>query len=88
MLLYSYTGCIFFSYCQNPYSHMKCLFTKIQLNIAIWQYIAIYSNAIRNMALIRIVLSLMVTTGKTACKYGPVFALYLYHIESNRVNTV
>ena len=22
------------------------------------------------------------------CKYGPVFALYLYRIESNRVNTV
>ena len=27
-------------------------------------------------------------TGKTPCKYGPVFALYLYRIESNRVNTV
>ena len=25
---------------------------------------------------------------KTPCKYGPVFALYLYRIESNRVNTV
>ena len=42
-------------YCQNPYSHMKCLFTKIQSNIAIWQYIAICSNTIRNMALNRIV---------------------------------
>ena len=27
-------------------------------------------------------------TGKTPCKYGPVFALYLYCIESNRVNMV
>ena len=27
-------------------------------------------------------------TGNTPCKYGPIFALYLYHIESNRVNTV
>ena len=27
-------------------------------------------------------------TGKTPCKYGPVFALYLYRIEFNRVNTV
>ena len=34
---------------------MKCLFTKIQSNIAIWQYIAIHSNAICNMALIHIV---------------------------------
>ena len=44
-----------FLYCQNPYSHMKCLYTKIQSNIAIWQYIAIHSNAIRNMALTHIV---------------------------------
>ena len=42
-------------YCQNPYSHVKCLFTKIQSNIAIWQYIAIHSNTIRNTALTRIV---------------------------------
>ena len=48
-----------FLYCQNPYSHMKCLFTKIQSNIAIWQYIAIYSNTIRNMALTRIVSPLL-----------------------------
>ena len=27
-------------------------------------------------------------TGRTPCKYGPVFTLYLYRIESNRVNTV
>ena len=27
-------------------------------------------------------------TGKTPCKYRPVFALYLYRIESNHVNTV
>ena len=27
-------------------------------------------------------------TGKMLCKYGPAFALYLYHIESDRVNTV
>ena len=27
-------------------------------------------------------------TGKMPCKYGPVFALYLYRIQSNRVNTV
>ena len=29
-----------------------------------------------------------VITGKMPCKYEPVFALYLYCIESNRVNTV
>ena len=29
-----------------------------------------------------------INTGKTPCKYGPVFALHLYRIESNRVNTV
>ena len=36
---------------------MKCLFTKIQSNIAIWQYIAIHSNTIIlcNMAFTRIV---------------------------------
>ena len=44
--------------CQNPYSHIKCLFTKIQSNIAIWQYIAIHSNTIRNTPLIRIISSL------------------------------
>ena len=42
-------------YCQNPYSHIKCLFTRIQSNITIWQYIAICSNTICNMALNRIV---------------------------------
>ena len=36
-------------YCQNPYSDMKCLFTKIQSNIAI------HLNTIRNTALTRIV---------------------------------
>ena len=46
-------------YCQNPYSHMKCLFTKIQSNIAIWQCIAIHLNTIRNMALTRIVSPLL-----------------------------
>ena len=34
---------------------MKCLFTKIQSNIAKWQYIAIHSNTICNMALTHIV---------------------------------
>ena len=48
-------GVYSFLYCQNPYSHMKHLFTKIRSNIAIWQYIAIHSNAIRNMALTHIV---------------------------------
>ena len=28
------------------------------------------------------------TQEKTPCKYGPIFVLYLYRIESNRVNTV
>ena len=27
-------------------------------------------------------------TGKMPCKYGPIFALYLYCIESNHVNTM
>ena len=40
---------------------MKYLFTKIQSNIAIWQYIAIHSNAIRNMALTHIVSPLVAT---------------------------
>ena len=48
-------GIYSFLYCQNPYFHAKCHFTKIQSNIAIWQYIAIYSNTICNMALTRIV---------------------------------
>ena len=52
-------GVYSFLYCQNPYFHMKCLFTKIQSNIAIWQYIAIHSNAIRNMASTHIVSPLM-----------------------------
>ena len=34
---------------------MKCHVTKIQSNIAIWQYIAIHANTIYNMALTRIV---------------------------------
>ena len=48
-------GVYSFLYCQNPYSNMKCHFTKIQSNIAIWQYIAIHSNTIRNPALTHIV---------------------------------
>ena len=56
-LLYSYTGYSYtLIYCQT---HMKCLFTKIQSNIAIWQYIAIHSNTIRNMALTYIVSPLL-----------------------------
>ena len=52
----SYTGRIFFSlYCQNPHSLMIYRFTKIQSNIAIWQYNAIHSNTIHNMALTHIV---------------------------------
>ena len=31
---------------------------------------------------------LLLVTEKAPCKYGPVFALYLYRIESNRVKTV
>ena len=27
-------------------------------------------------------------TGNTPCKYRPIFALYLYRIQSNPVNTV
>ena len=48
-------------YCQIPYSHVKCLFTKIQSNIAIWQYIAIHSNTICNTALTHIVSPLIDT---------------------------
>ena len=59
-----------FLYCQKPYSHMKYLFTKIQSNIAIWQYIAICSNTIRNMALTRIVSPLPVTM-QTVEPYPP-----------------
>ena len=29
-----------YHYNYNPYSHIKCRFTKIQSHIAIWQYIA------------------------------------------------
>ena len=50
-LLYFYIviqGIYSFLYCLNPYFHAKCHFTKIQSNIAIWQYIAIHSNTIRN----------------------------------------
>lgn len=42
-------------YCQNPYSHMKWPFTKIQSNIETWQCIVIHSNTIRNTALTCIV---------------------------------
>ena len=42
---------------------MKCLFTKIQSNIAIWQYIAIHSNAICNMASTHIVSPLIEIRG-------------------------
>ena len=58
-------GAYCFLYCQNPYSHRKCLFTKIQSNIVIWQYIAIHSNTIRNMALTHIVSPLIYHTVKT-----------------------
>ena len=50
-------GVYSFLYCQNPYSHMN-VFTKIQSNIAIWQYIVIHSNTIRNMALTRPLLAI------------------------------
>ena len=65
MLLYSYTrviqGVYSLLYYQNPYAHMKCLFTKIQSNIAIWQYIAIHSNTICSTALTCIVSPLIAT---------------------------
>ena len=57
-------------YCQNPYSHIKCLLTKIQSNIAIWQYIAIHSNTIRNMALTHIVSPLIGTNNYVKCTYS------------------
>ena len=53
---------IWFTQVKNPFSHMDCLFTKIQSNIAIWQYIAICSNTICNMALTRIVSPLVPTS--------------------------
>ena len=55
-------GVYYLLYCQNPYSHIKCIFTKIQSNIAIWQYIAIYLNTICNMTFTHIVSSLLVAT--------------------------
>ena len=66
-------GVYSFLYCQNPYSHMKCLFTKIQSNIAIWQYIAIYSNAIRSMALTRYCF-----TPNTCVLYVPSYVPHVY----------
>ena len=39
----------------EPIFPYKMSFTKIRSNIAIWKYIAIYSNTIRNTALTRIV---------------------------------
>ena len=64
MLLYSYTGYIFFSLLPKPIFPYEMSFTKIQSNIAIWQYIAIHSNTIRNMALTRIVSSLLTILNK------------------------
>ena len=59
---------------------MKCLFTKIQSNIAIWQYIAIHSNAIRNTALIHIVspLECTYTVWKLMCTQD----VYSNHIHA------
>ena len=71
---YFYTviqGVYSFLYCQNPYSHVKCLFTKIQSNIAIWQYIAIHSNTIRNTALTHIVSPLIHT-------HTYIYIIYIY----------
>ena len=65
-------GVYSFLYCRNPYSHMKCLFTKVQSNIAIWQYIAIHSNTVRNIALTCIVLPLVtVCVDMIICMYIP-----------------
>ena len=59
MLLYSYTECILFSLMPKPIFPYEISFYQIQSNIAIWQYIAIHSNAIRNMALTGIVSTLV-----------------------------
>ena len=48
---------------------MKRLFTKIQSNIAIWQYIAIHSNTVRNMALTRIVSPLVYSVVSNSVYY-------------------
>ena len=81
MLLYGYIQGVY-SLLPNPYSHMKCLFIKIQSNIAIWQYIAIHSNTIRNTTLIHIVSPLIHRTQNIECfvircilcQLGPFFA--------------
>ena len=72
MLLYGYIGCIFFTLLPNTYS---CLFTKIQSNVAIWQYIAMHSNTIHNTALTRIVSPLL------ASLVGHCYVPYLAIIE-------
>ena len=63
---------------------MKCLFTKIQSNIAIWQYIAICSNTIRNMALTHIVSPLICTYHKpnifVHIGAGMQYKLYVYNM--------
>ena len=44
-LLYSYTGCIYsFVYCQNPYSHIKCL----HQNAIKYCNMAIYCNTLKH----------------------------------------
>ena len=59
MFLYSYTGCIFFTLLLKPIFPYEMSFYQNPINIAIWQYIAIHSNAIRNTALTRIVSPLL-----------------------------
>ena len=66
--------------------------TKLKL-VRSWSYNSqMCHNSISNAYSIIIVKHLykyaVNCTQKTPCKYRPVFALYLYCIESNRVNTV
>ena len=55
MLSYSYTGCIFLTLLPKPTFPYKMSFSNIQSIIAIWQYIVIHSDIIRNTALTHIV---------------------------------
>ena len=71
---------------------MKCFFTKIQSNIAIWQYIAIHPNAIRNMVLTHIVSPLAATITFTkrkgaATKRGQLARRFILHSYNFLMNT-
>ena len=67
---------------------MPLMRDRAEVTILTIPYIILFRISCNSSALCSNFHALFSSTGKMPCKYGPVFALYLYRIESNHVNTM